>query len=252
MTTAVEVRELRKTFGSTEVLHDVTFSVRQGEIFGILGPNGAGKTTTIECIVGAQRPTSGTVEVLTRTPHVDRGAIRQLVGYQLQSSVLPNALRVREVLEVFARLYPAPRDVARLMDETGLTPLARARVGTLSGGQRQRLSIALALVGSPRIVVLDELTTGLDPQARLAMWELVERVSGGGITVLLVSHALDEVERLCDRLTVVLEGRTIFTGTPHELHELAPTAPDGGRRSLQDAYLQLIERRSDAAGTRRN
>ncbi|HWL77530.1 ABC transporter ATP-binding protein [Microbacterium sp.] len=245
-TPTVDVQQLRKAFGPTEVLHDVTFTVHEGEVFGILGPNGAGKTTTIECIVGAQRPTGGSVRVLSRTPHLDRGALRQLVGYQLQASVLPNALRVREVLEVFARLYRTPRDVSELMEETGLTSLARRFVGTLSGGQRQRLSTALALVGSPRVVVLDELTTGLDPQARLAMWELVERVRAGGITVLLVTHALDEVERLCDRVTVVLDGRTIFTGTPQEMRRLAASGSDE-RGSLQDAYVQLIERRGAVA-----
>ncbi|MBY8883304.1 ABC transporter ATP-binding protein [Streptomyces sp. PTM05] len=213
----IEVRDLAKTYGAHTALHGVSFSVERGEIFGLLGPNGAGKTTTVECVEGLRRPDAGSVRVLGLDPTRDGRRLRGLIGVQLQEAHLPDALRVGEALELYASFYPAPRDPARLLAQWGLQDKRRTRFGKLSGGQKQRLFIALALVGDPRVVFLDELTTGLDPQARRATWELVRQMRDGGVTVVLVSHFMDEVAELCDRAAILDGGRVVAQGTPAEL-----------------------------------
>ncbi|WP_083259741.1 ABC transporter ATP-binding protein [Cellulosimicrobium cellulans] len=220
----VEVRHLRKTYpgpkGTAErkvAVEDVSFSVAPGEIFGILGPNGAGKTTTVECLAGLREADGGTVRVLGVDPQAHPGRIRDLVGVQLQESALNEKITVAEAMRLFASFYAEPADVAELLDLLDLAQHRDVAYAKLSGGQKQRLSIALALVGNPRVAILDELTTGLDPQARRNTWDLVERVRDRGVTVLLVTHFMDEAERLCDRLVVIDAGRVVAQGSPAEL-----------------------------------
>ena len=210
--TAIEVHHLRKAYGPTVAVRDVSFAVEPGEIFGILGPNGAGKTTTVECIAGLRRPDAGTISVLGDEPHHPR--LRQQVGVQLQESRLQEKLTVREALELYSSFYPEPADWRRLAGDLGLEDKLRTRYGKLSGGQKQRLSIALALIGNPSIAILDELTTGLDPQARRDTWELVSAVRDRGVTILLVTHFMAEAERLCDRLAVIDHGEVVALDTP--------------------------------------
>ncbi|MGA5823946.1 ABC transporter ATP-binding protein [Kitasatospora sp. NPDC094028] len=213
----IEVAGLRKAYGRRQVLEDVSFSVQRGEVFGLLGPNGAGKTTAVECCEGLRRPDAGTVRVLGLDPLRDRTALRPRVGIQLQQAQLQGSLRVGEALELYAAFYPAPRDPRELLDEWGLADQVRTPFDKLSGGQKQRLFIALALIGNPEVAFLDELTTALDPQGRRDTWELVRRIRDEGVTVVLVSHFMDEVEALCDRAAVLDGGRIVATGTPAEL-----------------------------------
>lgn len=213
----IEVRHLRKSYGPTLAVADVSLTVNRGEIFGILGPNGAGKTTTVEAMVGLNSIDAGYVRVLGVDPHRESARVREWVGIQLQHARLPARLRVGEALNLYASFYQDPADPAQLLDRLGLTTQRRTAFANLSGGQQQRLSIALALVGNPRIAVLDELTTGLDPQARRATWGLIEDVRAGGVTVVLVTHSMDEAERLCDRLVIIADGSVAASGRPHEL-----------------------------------
>jgi ABC-2 type transport system ATP-binding protein len=213
--TVIEVRNLRKRYGSTVAVREVSFAVERGEIFGILGPNGAGKTTTVECIAGLRTPDAGSISVLGRPPR--DAELRRLVGVQLQESQLPEKTSVREALELYSAFYPNPADWRELARDLGLETKLDARYGKLSGGQKQRLSIALALVGNPEIAILDELTTGLDPQARRDTWDLIEQIRDRGVTVLLVTHFMEEAERLCDRLAVIDAGAVAALGTPAAL-----------------------------------
>ncbi|MBW8486793.1 ABC transporter ATP-binding protein [Actinomadura parmotrematis] len=224
----IEVAGLTKRYGGRTVLDGVTFTVGRGEIFGLLGPNGAGKTTTVECAEGLRRPDGGTVRVLGLDPAAGGPELRERVGVQLQETGLPSSLKFGEALALYASFYRAPRDVRALLADWGLEELRGRRYGKLSGGQKQRVHIALALVGGPEVVFLDELTTGLDPQARRATWDLVRRVRAGGVTVVLVSHFMDEVQELCDRVAVLDGGRIVAAGTPGELVERA-----GGASSVR-------------------
>ncbi len=210
----IEVSHLCKRYGELVAVDDVSFAVEQGEIFGILGPNGAGKTTTVESIVGLRTPDSGTIGVLGLDPLRDRDELRQRVGVQLQESQLPDKLTVAEALDLYSSFYRAPADWKQLVSDLGLSKKLTTRYANLSGGQKQRLSIALALVGNPQIAVLDELTTGLDPQARRDAWELIEQVRARGVTILLVTHYMEEAERLSDRLAVIDSGRIVALDTP--------------------------------------
>jgi ABC-2 type transport system ATP-binding protein len=210
--TVIEVSNLRKRYGSTVAVRDVSFTVERGEIFGILGPNGAGKTTTVECIAGLRTPDSGSISVLGRSPR-DHD-LRRLVGVQLQESQLPEKMSVREALELYSAFYSDPVDWRALARELGLTDKLRTRYAKLSGGQKQRLSIALALIGDPQIAVLDELTTGLDPQSRRDTWDLIEQIRDRGVTILLVTHFMEEAERLCDRVAVIDAGAVAALDTP--------------------------------------
>ncbi|ADJ41867.1 multidrug ABC transporter ATPase [Amycolatopsis mediterranei S699] len=229
----IEVTDLRKRYGTRVAVDGVSFTVERGEIFGILGTNGAGKTTTVECLQGLRRADGGTISVLGLDPATDRTALTRRVGVQLQESQLPAKLRVREALELFASFYPEHADIDVLLDQLDLSDHARSYFGKLSGGQKQRVSIALALVGQPELAILDELTTGLDPHARRETWRLVEGVRATGVTVLLVTHFMDEAERLCDRVAIFDAGRVVATGTPTELRAAA------GASTLDDAFVSL-------------
>jgi len=214
MSAMIEVQNLHKTYGDTVAVDDVSFTVQEGEIFGILGPNGAGKTTTVECIEGLRSPDTGRISVLGLDPRRDRAELTQRLGVQLQDSQLPDQLRVAEALRLNSAFYRNPADWHALMDTLGLTSKSKTPFAKLSGGQKQRLSIALALLGSPRVAVLDELTTGLDPQARRDTWELIEGVRDRGVTIVLVTHFMEEAERLCDRVALIDAGKVVAIDTP--------------------------------------
>ena len=217
MVRAVEVRGLHKRYGDMTAVADVSFGVDEGEIFGLLGPNGSGKTTTVECLQGLRRPDAGGISVFGYDPASEPTRVRQIVGSQLQDSALPDRLRVWEALRLFSIITPGARPWEQLLEEWGLADRRNAAYGDLSGGQRQRLFVALALVADPKLVVLDEMTTGLDPAARRVAWDLVEAVRGRGTTVVLVTHFMDEAQRLCDRLAVLVRGRVVASGTADEL-----------------------------------
>ncbi|MCT2582258.1 ABC transporter ATP-binding protein [Actinophytocola gossypii] len=212
--TALEVRNLHKRYGPHVAVDDVSFTVAEGEIFGIIGPNGAGKTTTVESIAGLRTPDSGSISVLGLDPVKDRAEVRERLGVQLQESSFPDAIKVAEALEFYSSFYRDPVDWRELLELLGLTERRNTRYKALSGGQKQRLSIALALVGNPKVAILDELTTGLDPQARRDTWSLIERVRDTGVTILLVTHFMDEAERLSDRIAVIDGGRVAAVDTP--------------------------------------
>jgi ABC-2 type transport system ATP-binding protein len=215
----ITVRELAKRYGSTVAVADVSLDVYQGEIFGLIGPNGAGKTTTMECVQGLRRPDRGTMSVLGLDPHRDAFALRQRIGVQHQEAQLQKRIKVWEAVDLWASLYDSKRvvDVDALLTRLGLHAKRNAWFMTLSGGQKQRLFIALALIHQPELVFLDELTTGLDPQARRAIWELVTDIRARGTTVFLTTHLMEEAERLCDRVAIIEHGRVIEVGTPAEL-----------------------------------
>jgi ABC-2 type transport system ATP-binding protein len=217
MPAVIEVQHLHKSYGHTVAVDDVSFAVHEGEIFGILGRNGAGKTTTVETIEGLRTADRGAISVLGLDPRTDRAELTQRLGVQLQDSQLPDRLQVAEALELYSSFYRAPADWRALMDVLGLAGKSKTRFGRLSGGQRQRLSIALALVGNPQVVVLDELTTGLDPQARRDTWALIEGVRDRGVTIVLVTHFMEEAERLCDRVALIDAGRVVALDTPAAL-----------------------------------
>jgi ABC-2 type transport system ATP-binding protein len=210
----IEVKDLIKRYGEQAAVNGVSFTVEEGEIFGILGRNGAGKTTTVESIAGLRTPDSGTIRVLGLDPRRDNAKLRQQVGVQLQDSQLPDQIKVWEALDLYSSFYDHPANWEQLIDDLGLAEKRNTPFRKLSGGQRQRLSIALALVGNPKIAILDELTTGLDPQARRDTWQLIENVRARGVTILLVTHFMEEAERLCDRLALIDAGRVVALDTP--------------------------------------
>lgn len=237
--TAIRVARLHKRYGDAVAVEDVSFEVRRGEIFGLLGPNGSGKTTTVECVQGLRRADAGELDVLGLDPRSDPAQVRRLVGSQLQDSALPDRLKVWEALRLFAALTTDGPPWERLLEEWGLRDRRNAAFGDLSGGQRQRLFVALALVSDPEVVILDEMTTGLDPAARRVAWDLVEAVRDRGTTVILVTHFMDEADRLCDRLAVLAGGRVVASGSPAELiasqssgATVRFTAPPGFRGDL--------------------
>jgi ABC-2 type transport system ATP-binding protein len=213
----IEVNELTKRYGRQVAVDGISFTVEQGEIFGILGPNGAGKTTAVECIVGLRHPDSGDIRVLGMDPAAEAPALRERVGVQLQDAQLPDKLRVREALDLYASFYRRPADAGELIERLGLAGKRDTAFGKLSGGQKQRLSVALALIGRPSVAVLDELTTGLDPNARREVWELISEIRAGGVTIVLVTHFMEEAERLCDRVAVIDAGRVVAVDSPSAL-----------------------------------
>jgi ABC-2 type transport system ATP-binding protein len=218
MQPVISVKHLRKVYGHHLVaVDDISFDVEPGEIFGLLGSNGAGKTTTVECVQGLRTPTGGTVRVLGKDPVRHAADLRGRMGCQLQESRLPDHLKVWEALDLFASLASGAVDWATLIEQWGLAEKRNASLSSLSGGQRQRLFIALALVSSPEVVFLDEMTTGLDPAARRIAWDLIEQIRDRGTTVVLVTHFMDEAERLCDRVAVVDKGNVIALDTPRGL-----------------------------------
>ena len=216
-TPALAVRQLHKRYGDVVAVDGLDLEVRPGECFGLLGPNGAGKTTTIEICEGLLVPTSGEVEVLGRRWSSDERELRQLLGIQLQETQLAEKLTVRETVRLFRSFYDRGREVEEVIALVQLEEKSRARVGSLSGGQKQRLALACALVGDPQLLFLDEPTTGLDPQARRQLWELIGVLRAGGRTIVLTTHYMEEAERLCDRVAIVDHGRAIALGTPRAL-----------------------------------
>jgi ABC-2 type transport system ATP-binding protein len=216
-TGAIEVDGLAKRYGPILAVDDLSLSVEAGEVFGLLGPNGAGKTTTVEVLEGYRRPDSGSVRVLGLDPIADGPALRPRIGVMLQEGGLAPGMRVHEMLSLFAAFYEDADDPARLLDVVGLVPQRDTAVRRLSGGQRQRLSLALALVGRPDCVFLDEPTAGMDPHARADTWDLVRGLRTDGVTVLLTTHAMDEAEELCDRVAIIDHGRLVACGSPSEL-----------------------------------
>jgi ABC-2 type transport system ATP-binding protein len=220
MNVAVRCRALRKIYeGNIEAVRGLDLEILAGECFGLLGPNGAGKTTTIEILEGLLEPTSGEVEILGKSWKTKNREIRELLGVSLQETRLGEKLTVRETLDLFASFYRQPRPVDDVLTELALTEKSDAWVGKLSGGQKQRLAVATALVADPKILFLDEPTTGLDPQSRRQLWEVIRTFQQHGGTVLLTTHYMDEAERLCDRLAIIDHGLTIASGTPPELIE---------------------------------
>ena len=248
MNSIVQVEGLHKAYGTTVAVEDVSFEVREGEIFGMVGPNGAGKTTTIECLEGLRVPDKGTLRVLGLDPQRDGHALKERTGMQLQQSNLPERMRVWEALDLYASFYPHPADWKELLVQLGLEEKRNAPFSKLSGGQKQRLFIALALLPNPQLVFLDELTTGLDPQARHAIWDLVRDVRAKGRTVLLTTHFMEEAERLCDRVAILDHGRIVALDTPAALiHNLGAEervvfSLDGGPSAALQAALSKIGR----------
>jgi ABC-2 type transport system ATP-binding protein len=214
---AIVVRDLRKTYGGTEALRGITFEIAEGEVFGLLGPNGAGKTTTVEILEGYRSRDEGEVTVLGLDPARAERGFRERIGVVLQQSQMFQNLTVRELHAMFAGYYERPRDVGEVIALVGLTGKADDRVKTLSGGQKRRLDLGIALVGDPDLVFLDEPTTGFDPAARRAAWEMIRSLRSLGKTVLLTTHYLDEAEQLADRVAVLREGKIIREGAPAEL-----------------------------------
>ncbi|MGH7490863.1 MAG: ABC transporter ATP-binding protein [bacterium] len=213
----IRVDHLRKVYGETVAVADVSFEIYEGEIFGVVGPNGAGKTTTTECLEGLRNPDGGSIEVLGMNPLNDGYALRERIGVQLQTSAVQERIKVGEVLDLFASFYPNAVDPEELLKHMDLTEKRHAKFGKLSGGQKQRLFIALALINNPELIFLDELTTGLDPQARHAMWDMVRGVRERGKTVFLTTHFMEEAERLCDRVAIMDHGRIVALDSPASL-----------------------------------
>jgi ABC-2 type transport system ATP-binding protein len=214
---AIEVRGLRKRYGELEAVRGIDFAVRRGEVFGLLGPNGAGKTTTVEILEGYRDRTAGDVSVLGYDPQRRERALRERVGIVLQSTGIYRHLTVQEVLAHFAGVYPAPREVAEVIELAGLRGKEHARTRTLSGGQLRRLDFALALVGDPELIFLDEPTTGFDPAARRGAWDTIRSLKALGKTVVLTTHYLDEAQALADRVAIIKDGRILVEGAPGEL-----------------------------------
>ena len=214
----IEVSGIRKAYGATVAVDDVSFAVMEGEIFGLIGPNGAGKTTTMESVEGLRAPDRGTITVLGLDPRRDVYALQERIGVQLQQAQLQKRIKVWEAAHLWASLYGRSASVGEgLLQQLGLSDKREARFMNLSGGQKQRLFIALALINDPEVVFLDELTTGLDPQARRAIWELVRGIKDRGKTVFLTTHLMEEAERLCDRVAIIEHGRIIDIDTPAAL-----------------------------------
>lgn len=233
---AIHAEGLAKSYRKKVAVADISLRLEQGETFGVLGTNGAGKTTTVEILAGLRKPDRGTVRILGMDPRVDRARVRQILGVQLQHSHLHSALRTAELIDLYRSFYPNPRPTSELLDLVDLHDQARVLFDKLSGGQQQRLSIALALAGRPQVVILDELTTGLDPKARRRMWGTIEQLRAEHVSVLLVSHAMEEVERLCDRVALIDKGRVIAVDTTQGLITRA------GTETLDDAFVTLTGR----------
>jgi len=217
MSSAIVVRDLRKSYDGVEALRGITFEVGEGEVFGLLGPNGAGKTTTVEILEGYRSRDGGEASVLGNDPGDAPQSLREQIGVVLQHSELPALLTVREVHRLFAGYYARPRDVDEVIDLVGLQEKRNARVKTLSGGQKRRLDLGVALVGDPDLVFLDEPTTGFDPAARRSAWDMIRSLRSLGKTILLTTHYLDEAQQLADRVAVIRAGRIVGLGTPAEL-----------------------------------
>jgi ABC-2 type transport system ATP-binding protein len=248
-TPALRVQGLRKAYDDVVAVDGLDLEVRAGECFGLLGPNGAGKTTTIEICEGLLTADSGSVEVLGRRWESDARDLRELLGIQLQDTQLSEKLTVDETLTLFQSFYRDARDVGEVIDQVELGEKRHSRVGGLSGGQKQRLAVACALVGNPRLLFLDEPTTGLDPQSRRQQWGLISKFQAEGKTIVLTTHYMEEAERLCDRVAIVDHGHVIALGSPHDLIEsldpaqLPPPEPRNTSATLEDVFISLTGRR---------
>jgi ABC-2 type transport system ATP-binding protein len=238
---AIEVSDLHKRYGDFEAVRGIDISVRRGEVFGLLGPNGAGKTTTVEILEGYRERSAGEVSVLGHDPGLRERALRKRIGIVLQSSGIYSHLTPREAMRHWASFYPSPRDVEEVLSLVGLREKADARARTLSGGQLRRLDFALALVGDPELIFLDEPTTGFDPQARRAAWETVRSLRELGKTILLTTHYLDEAQALADRVAIVKDGRVLAIGPPRELG----TGAAHYRVAYRGANGELVEIQTD-------
>lgn len=231
MDTIIQVQGLSKAYGALSVVNGIDFSVLRGEVFGLLGANGAGKSTTIECMLGTRKADSGSATILGLSPQKHRKQLFEQVGVQFQEANYPDLIRVGELCEETACLYKNPSDYKKLLKEFGLEEKEKSFVKELSGGQKQRLFIILALLPNPQVVFLDELTTGLDTKARRSVWKSLQALKEKGLTILLTSHFMDEVEELCDRIGILKDGRFVFYGTVAEAIAKSP------REKLEDAYL---------------
>ena len=231
MQPAVSVQGLVRRYGARTVVDDLSFDVRAGSVLCLLGRNGAGKTTTIECLEGFRRPDAGTVRILGHDPHRDRAAVVEKMGVMLQEGGAYQAATVTEMLQLYAALHPRPMPIEEVLDSVDLTELAGSRFRTLSGGEKQRVNLALALIGNPEVLFLDEPTSGMDPAARRRTWRTVEGLRDQGVTVLLTTHAMDEAQRLADQVAIIDRGRLLALDTPAAL---------AGTASLEDAFLALI------------
>ncbi len=217
MNAVIEVDGLRKFYGATRAVDDVSFTVYEGEIFGLLGPNGAGKTTTMECVEGIRKPDGGAIRVFGFDPHREINSLYDRIGVQLQQAELQKRIKVWEAVDLCASLYRNPVDGGALLEQLGLSDKLNTRFMNLSGGQKQRLFIALALINDPEVVFLDELTTGLDPQSRRTIWDLVQGIKARGKTVFLATHLMEEAEKLCDRVAIIEHGKVIAMDSPEGL-----------------------------------
>lgn len=234
----VIVEHLSKSYGSVKAVEDFSFSVRKGTVFGLLGANGAGKSTTIECVLGTKKADSGVVSVLGMNPTNHRKAIFEQVGVQFQEAHYQEQIQVGELCEVTASLYGNPADYSSLLLDFGIADKKRTLVKELSGGQKQRLFIVLALIPHPNVVFLDELTTGLDARARRDVWQILTRLKAEGLTILLTSHFMDEVEILCDEICILKRGKPVFYGTVAQAIQQSP------HDKFEDAYLWYTDERS--------
>lgn len=235
MEVTITAEKLTKSYGSLKALDQFDLTVCRGEIFGLLGANGAGKSTAMECILGTRKPDYGTVEILGMNPCTNRKKLYERVGVQFQETSYQDKIRVWELCQVTASLYKTPRDPKLLLHQFGLSDKLKVMVNDLSGGQKQRLFIALALIADPEVIFLDELTTGLDVRARRDVWNSILKLKEDGLTVLLTSHFMDEVETLCDKIMILKNGRTVFEGTVNEAIQNSPYD------QLEDAYFYFTE-----------
>jgi ABC-2 type transport system ATP-binding protein len=248
----VDIEHLHKSYGTTIAVDDVSFSVRRGEIFGIIGRNGAGKTTTVECLSGLRIPDRGAMKVLGYDPRRDRQKLRERVGVQLQESALPPKLTVGEAVSLYRSFYQHPADAGQLLKSLGLEGKQDAYFRSLSGGQKQRLSVVLALIGQPEIAILDELTTGLDPEARRETWGLIEGIRDRGVTIVLVTHFMEEAQRLCDRVVLIDRGRVVALDRPGGLAELASVTKRIRLRASSPRHAEVLETLPEVSAVERH
>ena len=231
METTIEVKNLCKFYDNIKAVENINISICRGEVFGLLGANGAGKSTTIECILGTKKPDSGTISILGMNPQKERKRLFEKVGVQFQEANYQDKIKVAELCEVTASLYKTSLDYGTLLKQFGLSDKLKSLVSELSGGQKQRLFIVLALIPNPEVVFLDELTTGLDAKARRDVWKSLSKLKAKGITILLTSHFMDEVEALCDKIMILKKGESVFNGTVQEAISTSPY------EKFEDAYL---------------